>query len=397
MDFTFSEEQKILFSEFEKLCREKIEPNAEVLDRNGNKDSEGKVIRENFKILADFGYLGAFFPSELGGSSLDFVTYFTMAEYLAKACASTYLSSMAHTLLCANFIYMFGSNEQKRKYIPKLSKGEFLGALCATEPSGGSDLAALKTKAEKKTGKFVIWGNKSFVTNGTIADIFIVLARIPLENKTKRYDGITAFILERDDKGLSVGQPYDKLGARGSPTCDVFLEGVEVSPERVLGSEGQGFQECMKVFDIGRIGMAIYSLGIISACLDECKKYANERYAFGKRISSYEDVNFKIVDMQVALDTGRVILQKCAYLQDNKAENIGAISSIAKLFISEKATKLSSDAVQIFGGTGYIRGTKVERLYRDAKLGEIGEGTSEIQRRVIFRNLMKEFGLSPYR
>jgi len=287
---------------------------------------------------------------------------------------------------------MFGTEEQKKRFLPDLASGKKIGALCATEPSCGSDLAALKTKAEKSKGKYIISGQKVYATNGPIADIFVVLARVPT-NGTKKYEGITAFIVEKGMKGLQVGNPYDKLGVRGSPTSDVFLDFVEVPPENVIGGvEGLGFKQVMKVFDIGRVGLAVFSLGIVSACLEECIRYSRERYAFGKPIAAYEDVNFKIVDMQITVDMGRAIILKAAWMHDIGAEDAGLIASCAKLFVAERATKNASDALQIFGGLGYIKGTKVERLYRDVKLGEIGEGTNEIQRRVIFKRLQKQFG-----
>ncbi len=390
MEFIWSEEEKQLFEYFDKLCREKIEPNAEKLDRQPSES----LIMENLRVLAGFGYLGAPLPEKYGGGGMKWTTYFAMSEYLARACASTYLSALAHTLLCANFIAMFGTEEQKKKYLPQLSSGEKIGCLCATEPSCGSDLGALKTRAERKGDKYVINGTKAYATNGPIADVFVVLARVPVLNGSgRKHEGITAFIVERGMKGLSVGPPYDKLGVRGSPTSDVFFEDVEVPAENVIGGiEGQGFKQVMRVFDIGRVGLAVFSLGIVSACLEECKKYSKERYAFGKPIAAFEDVNFKIVDMQITVDMGRAIVLRAAWTHDTGSEDAGVMASCAKLFIAERATRNASDALQVFGGLGYIKGTKVERLYRDVKLGEIGEGTNEIQRRIIFKRLMREMG-----
>lgn len=388
MDFTWSEEELNLFAAFERFCKEKIEPKAEKLDR----DPKLEDITENLKLLGDFGFLGAPIPQKYGGSGMKWTTYFVLSEKLAEVCASTHLSALAHTLLCANFINMFGTEEQKQKYLPQLCSGEKIGCLCATEPSCGSDLGALKAKAEKRGNYYYLTGTKAFVTNGPIADIFIILARVPTDETTK-HAGITAFIVERGTEGLEVGAPYDKLGVRGSPTSDVYLDGAKVPVENVIGGvEGQGFKQVMKVFDIGRVGLAVFSLGIVSACLEECKRYSKERYAFGKPIAAYEDVNFKIVDMQITVDMGRAIVLKAAWMHDMGMEDAGVMASCAKLFIAERATKNASDAVQIFGGLGYIKGTKVERLYRDVKLGEIGEGTNEIQRRVIFKRLMKELG-----
>ena len=390
MDFTWSEEERRLYSEFEKVCK-RIEEKADELDRTTSLD----LIKQNLNELAQFGYLGAPLPEKYGGGGLRWTTYFWISELLAKACASTYLSALAHTLLCANFIAMFGTEEQKQKYLPELASGKKIGALCVTEPQGGSDVAGIKTRAERQGDFYILNGTKVFVTNGPIADVFVVLARVPVEDNSKRYAGITAFIVERGTEGVEIGQPYDKLGCRGSPTSDLYLSDARVPVDAVLGGvEGQGFQQVMKVFDIGRVGMAVYSLGIVSAALEDCIKYSRERVLFGKPIASYEDINFKIVDMQITVDMGRAIVLRASWYHDIGSEDGGLYASIAKLFIAERATRNVSDAVQIFGGLGYIRGTRVERLYRDVKLGEIGEGTNEIQRRVIFKRMLKEFGLN---
>lgn len=389
MDFSLSEEEKILVKEFERFCKEKIEPRAEKLDRNPTKED----IIENLKMLGEYGFLGAPIPQKYGGGGMSWVNYFILSEKLAEACASTYLSALAHTLLCANFINMFGTEEQKSKYLPSLCSGEKIGCLCATEPSCGSDLGALKTRAEREGKYYYLTGTKMYATNGPIADVFIVLARVHKNGQSKKHEGITAFIVERDTEGMQIGNPYDKLGVRGSPTSDIYLERAKVPAENVVGgAEGSGFKQVMKVFDIGRVGLAVFSLGIASACLEESKRYSKERIAFGKPIAAYEDVNFKIVDMQITVDMGRAIVLKSAWMHDRGMEDAGTMASCAKLFIAERATKNASDALQIFGGLGYIKGTKVERLYRDVKLGEIGEGTNEIQRRVIFKRLMKELG-----
>lgn len=388
MDYSFSDEQKTMLSSFERFCKERIEPKAEVLDR----DKDYNLLVDNLRELAGLGFLSAVIPQEYEGSGLDYVTYMAMGEHLAKVCASTYLSAMAHTLLCANFIRLFGTEEQKRKYLIPLARGEAIGGLCVTEPTGGSDLAALKTKAERVGDKYVLNGVKSFVTNGPVADILVVLARVPVdeERKKKRHAGITAFIVEKD--WIKAGEPYDKLGARGSPTSDIYLDDTEVPTQNVIGGkEDEGFKQVMRVFEIGRVGMAIYCLGIAAACLEESVKYAREREAFEKKIAYFEDVNFKIADIKVAVDTARDIILKAAWLHDIGDPKAGLIASVSRLYISELIVKIASDAVQIFGGTGYVKGVKVERLYRDAKLGQIGEGTDEIQRRIIFRKMMQEY------
>ncbi len=388
MDFNWSDEERTTIVEFERFCREKIEPRAEKIDRNPNLQD----MIDNLRMLGNVGFLGAPISQKYGGGGMKWTLYFALSEKLAEVCASTYLSALAHTLLCANFIAMFGTEEQKRKYLPSLCSGEKIGCLCATEPSCGSDLGSLKTRAERFGKSYKITGTKMYATNGPIADVFIVLARVG-EQRAKKHEGITAFIVERGTEGLSVGNPYDKLGVRGSPTSDIYLDGVEVPPDCVVGGiEGEGFKQVMKVFDIGRVGLAVFSLGIVSACLEESKRYSKERYAFGKPIAAYEDVNFKIVDMQITVDMGRSIILRSAWMHDMGMEDAGVMASCAKLFVAERATKNASDALQIFGGLGYIKGAKVERLYRDVKLGEIGEGTNEIQRRVIFKRLMKEFG-----
>ncbi len=383
MNFAFTDEERQIIEAFADLCKKEVEPRAAEVDR------EMKFSWENLKALAEFGYLGATWDEKYGGKGISLPVFQAMNIELAKACASTYLSVSANLSLFGHTIYKYGSDEQKEKLLPAMTRGEFVGALCSTEPSAGSDVPAIKTKAEKKNGKYIINGTKTFVTNGPIAEWFVVLAKTEPE---KGRDGMTMFLIHKDTPGFSVGKPFHKLGVRGSPTSEVYLDDVEVDESAVIGEVNKGYWQLMNVFTFGRIGIASFSTGIAEACLEECIKYSTEREAFGKRIAAYEEVNFKIADMKVYTDVARQLIYRAAWAYENDKPDAKALASAAKLFASEMATKIASDAVQIHGGYGYISEFRVERLYRDAKLGEIGEGTSEIQRLLLARYVEKVYG-----
>jgi len=384
MNYEFKEEEKEVLNSFKEFVKKEIEPVVEKVEEMG------EVPREVFRKLGDFGYLGCFFPLEYGGLGLSLVISSALWEELARVSASIFLSANASILLCANCININGNEEMKKKFLPPLLKGEKIGAFCLTEPDAGSDVANIRTSATKVEGGYVLNGKKTFVTNGPVADIFVIFAKTDRE-KGKR--GISAFVVEKGAKGLASGKPLKKLGVRGSPTSEIYLDEVFVPQENLIGKENEGFYYAMKTLETGRIAMAAFSLGIAQACLEESIKYASERKAFGKTIAHFEDISFKIAEMKTIVDAGRLLLYKAAWLKDINAPNANEFASIAKLFISENATRIASDAVQIHGGYGYISDFKVERLYRDAKLGEIGEGTSEIQRRIIFREMLKEYGI----
>lgn len=382
MDYEFKEEEKELINSFKDFVKKEIEP---IVDKV---EEMGEVPREVFKKLGDFGYLGCFFPQEYGGLGISLVVSCALWEELSRVSASIFLSANASILLCANSIYVSGSEEIKNKFLPPLLKGEKIGAFCLTEPEAGSDVANITTAAKRKEGGYILNGRKTFVTNGPVADVFAVFAKT---DKEKGKKGLSAFVVERGVNGLEVGKPFKKLGVRGSPTSEVYFDEVFVPSENLLGKENEGFYCAMKTLETGRIAMAVFSLGISQACLEESIKYASERKAFGKTIGHFEDISFKIAEMKTLVDAGRLLLYKAGWLKQINAPNANEFASIAKLFISENATRIASDAVQIHGGYGYISDFKVERFYRDAKLGEIGEGTSEIQRRIIFKEMLKEY------
>ncbi|MCL4478716.1 MAG: acyl-CoA dehydrogenase family protein [Deltaproteobacteria bacterium] len=374
MDFELTDEQKRLKESFSEFCKKEIAPKAEFIDR------EASFPEEGIRLLGKAGYLGIGFPEEYGGSGGDAVLKAVLGEELAKSCAATYLSSGASSGLFGIPIVKLGTEIQKKKYLPGVLSGVKMGALAITEPDAGSDVLGMKTHAEKKGNRWVINGSKTFITNGPVADHVIV---VTYTDKAKKRDGLSLFIVDRGTKGFSNGKPFDKLGVRGSPTSELFFDNCEVPEENLVGQLNNGFYHLVQTLTHGRIGMAVYSLGIGQACLEECIDYAQTRTAFGKQIAHFQDIHFKIADMRMYIDVARELIYKAAWLLNNNDPQTLLFASIAKLFTSEHVTQIANDAVQIFGGYGYIKGYKVERLYRDAKLGEIGEGTSEIQRAII--------------
>jgi butyryl-CoA dehydrogenase len=377
-DYTITPEQVEIQKSFRDFCEKEIAPKAEKLDR------EAIFCTDNIRALGKYGYMGTGMPKEFGGSALGCLTFSIAGEELSKACAATYLSSGASVGLAGIPIMIFGTDAQKKKYLPDLIKGTKFGCMAMTEPHCGSDVQSLKTRAVRKGDKYILNGTKMFITNGPIADIALIYAKT---DPTKGYSGISCFVVEKGTKGFSVGKPLDKLGVRGSPTSELIFEDCEIPAANLVGSEGGGFIQCMQSLVPARIGMAVYSLGIAEACLEESIKYATEREAFGKTIASFQEIHFKIAEMKMATEGARLVTYEAAWKLDQGIPD-STLASVAKLYASETCTKIASDAVQIHGGYGYIKEYKVERLYRDAKLGEIGEGASEIQRMIIARDII---------
>ncbi|MDD5223268.1 MAG: acyl-CoA dehydrogenase family protein [bacterium] len=380
-DYTYTPEQIEIQRSFRDFCEKEIAPKAEKLDR------EMIFCTDNIKALGKYGYMGMGMPKEFGGTNLGCVTTSVAGEELSKACAATYLSSGASVGLAGIPILIFGTDAQKKKYLPDLIKGTKFGCMAMTEPHAGSDVQSLKTKAIRKGDKYVLNGTKMFITNGPIADIAIIYAKT---DPSKGYSGISCFVVEKGTKGFSVGKPLDKLGVRGSPTSELIFEDCEIPAANLVGSEGGGFIQCMQCLVPARIGMAVFSLGIAEACLEESIKYATERQAFGKTLASFQEIHFKIAEMKVATDGARLVIHEAAWKLDQGTPD-STLASVAKLYASETCTRIASDAVQIHGGYGYMKEYKVERLYRDAKLGEIGEGASEIQRMIIARDIISTY------
>ncbi len=341
---------------------------------------------EIFKELGELGFLGIIIPEKYGGAGLGYIEFELIVEELARVDPSISLSLAAHNGLCTNHIYKFGNEEQRNKYLPDLTSGRKMGAWGLTESFSGSDAAGLKSFAEKKDGYYLLNGSKTFTTHGTVGGTAVVMA---ITDKGKGKKGISAFILEKGMEGFIVGKKENKLGMRASDTTQLTFENCKVPEENLLGNEGEGFIQAMKILEGGRISIASLSVGLAQGCLDATLKYSKERKQFNKALSEFQATQFKLADMETNINAARLLTLRAAYMKDNDIPNTKE-AAMAKLFASEVAEKASSEAVQIFGGYGFIKDYPVEKFYRDVKLCTIGEGTSEIQRIVIGRDLLKD-------
>jgi alkylation response protein AidB-like acyl-CoA dehydrogenase len=347
-------------------------------------DETQKFPMDLLKELGDLGFMGILFPEEYGGAGLGYVDFEIIIEELARVDPSIALSVAAHNGLCTNHIYKFGNEEQKKKYVPDLASGKKIGAWALTEPSSGSDASGLLTVAEKDGDSYILNGSKNFITHGTYGDTAVVMA---ITDKDKGKKGISAFIIEKDTPGFIVGKKENKLGMRSCETSQLAFENCKVPAENIIGEEGMGFIQSLQILEGGRISIASLSVGLAQGCLDESIKYANEREQFGKPLSDFQATQFKFADMQTNIEAARMLTLRAAYMKDKRVPNRKEVA-IAKLFASEIAEKAASEAVQIHGGYGFIKDYPVEKYYRDVKLLTIGEGTSEIQRIVIARELL---------
>lgn len=336
--------------------------------------------------LGELGFLGILVPEEYGGAGLGYVEYALIVEELARVDPSISLSVAAHNGLCTNHIYQFANEEQRKKYLPDLASGRKIGAWGLTESSSGSDAASLKSTARKVGNKYILNGSKNFITHGGVGETAVVMA---ITDKEKGKKGISAFILEKGMKGFIVGKKENKLGMRASETVQLTFDNCEVPAENLLGNEGEGFVQAMKILEGGRISIAALSVGLAQGCLDACIKYSKERKQFGKTLSEFQATQFKLSKMATDIEAARLMTYRAAVMKDEGKPNTKE-AAMAKLFASEIAERAASEAVQIFGGYGYIKEYPVEKLYRDVKLLTIGEGTSEIQRIVIAKDLLKE-------
>jgi alkylation response protein AidB-like acyl-CoA dehydrogenase len=349
-------------------------------------DESQKFPMEIMKQLGELGFLGILVPEEYGGAGLGYVEYAIIVEEISKVDPSIGLSVAAHNGLCTNHINLFGSSEQKKKYLPDLASGRKIGAWGLTEAFSGSDAAGLKSNATKDGNNWILNGSKQFTTHGTVAETYVVMA---ITSKEAGKKGISAFILEKGMEGLIIGKKENKLGMRASDTTQLAFENCEVPSENLLGQEGMGFINSMKVLEGGRISIAANSLGLAQGALDAAVKYSQERKQFGKHLSDFQAVQFKLAEMQTNIEAARMLTYRAAWMKDNGIPNTKEAAE-AKLFASEMAEKVANEAVQIFGGYGFIKDYPVEKFYRDVKLLTIGEGTSEIQRIVIARDLLKD-------
>ncbi|MCE5266077.1 MAG: acyl-CoA dehydrogenase family protein [Deltaproteobacteria bacterium] len=388
MDYDLTPEQLSIKENFTKFCTKEIEPRAQMLDQASHEEV-AVLIRENIKMLAGIGYLGIGHEEAYGGMNLDLISQAVAGEAVAAACASTFLSCGASCGLFGVPLKMFGTDAQKEKYLPGIIRGELIGCFGLTEPEAGSDAASIKTTAVKKRDRWVLNGTKTFITNATIADVALIFAYNDREKGPGA--GVTCFLVERGTPGFSAGKPFDKMGFRGSPTAELIFDDCELPESAVLGVVGNGFIQAMQTLEYGRIGMATVCLGIAAKCLEHANRYSKERKAFGKPINRFQEISFKLADMAILSDVARLLIYKAAWAKETKNPESAVLASVAKLWASEAATQISSMAVQVFGGYGYMKDFPVERLYRDAKLGEIGEGTSEIQRVLIAKDLIRRY------
>ena len=379
MDFDLTPEQQ----QVRDVARQFAE--AELGDKIAPFDERHEFPHEIVAKLGPLGFLGAIIPEELGGAGLDYVSYALIVEELCRGDASVGITMWAHNSLCTNHIASFASPELRRRYVPDLASGKVLGAWGLTEPGSGSDAAALATRAELRGGQWVLNGSKAFITNASVAATAVVMARTDPDRRTH---GISAFVLDRSTQGFSRGKPYRKLGLHASDTAELIFEDARVPAENVIGERGDGFVQAMKVLEGGRIAMAAMGVGIAQAAVDQAVKYMKQRSAFGRTLAEFNGLQGMIADLATEVEVARLLTLRAAHLKDTGRPAMHA-AAMAKLFSSETAMKAATKAVQIHGGAGYITEFPVERIFRDAKLTEIGEGTSEIQRLVIAREILQ--------
>ena len=377
--FVLTEEQEQLRKAVREFAVREIAPNIMTWDEASTFPLA--VIKQ----MGALGLLGILFPPEYGGAGLGYVDYALAIEELSAVDGSIGITMAAHNSLGSNHIFLAGNEAQRRKYIPRLASGEWLAAWGLTEPGSGSDASGARTMAIRKNDRYVLNGNKTFITNGHYADVAVVIA---VTDKSKGTHGLSAFVVEKGTKGFRPGKKENKLGLRASDTSELIFEDCEIPAENLLGVEGEGFIDAMRVLDGGRISIAALSLGIALGALDATLKYVKERRQFGKAIAEFQGIQWKLADMATELDAARLLTLRAAVLKD-AGRRVTRESSMAKLFASEVAVRICNDAVQLFGGYGFIKDYPVEKFYRDVKLCTIGEGTSEIQRMVIGREVLR--------
>ncbi|RLF33708.1 MAG: acyl-CoA dehydrogenase [Thermoplasmata archaeon] len=377
MDFSLSEEQKLFQKTIREFCERELKPISDKIDK------EEYFPWELYKKMGKMGLMGMTVPQEYGGAGIDRVSYMIALEEISRVCGSTGLTIEAHNSLGIGHIYEHGSEEQRKKYLPRLTSGEAFASWALTEPNAGSDAASIQTTAVLDKDEWVINGTKQFITSGDIAEVVTVMAKT---DKTKGAKGISAFIVEKDTPGFKVGQLEDKLGLRGSHTAELIFEDCRIPKENLLGEKNMGFIGAMNILDRGRTAIGAMSVGIARGALEECIEYAKQRQQFGRPISKFQAVQWKIVNMATEIDAARLLVYRAAYLEDQNVR-FTKEASMAKLFASEMAMRATREAIQIFGGYGYTREYPVERYFRDIKLCEIGEGTSEVQRMVIAKQI----------
>ncbi|MGG0286854.1 acyl-CoA dehydrogenase [Peribacillus butanolivorans] len=376
MDFKFTEEQEMMRKMVRDFAVNEITPHIEAMER-------GEFPKTILHKMGELGLMGIPIPEQYGGAGMDFMSYIIAINEISKVSPTLGVILSVHTSVGTNPIVYFGTDEQKQKYVPKLAAGKMLGAFCLTEQSSGSDAASLKSKAVKEGGMYRINGSKVFITNGGEADVYIIFASTNPEKGSK---GISAFIVEKGTPGLIIGKNERKMGLHGSSTVQVTFEDMKIPAANILGNEGEGFKIAMANLDSGRIGIASQALGIAEGALEHAVQYAKDRVQFGKPIATQQGIGFKLAEMATNIEASRLLVYRAAYLR-SKGLNCGKEASMAKLFASRTAVEVTIEAVQVYGGYGYTTEYPVERYFRDAKVTEIYEGTSEIQRMVISKSL----------
>ena len=379
MNFELNDNQKMIAQMVRDFAEKEIRPHFMEWDET----QEFPV--HVFKKLGELGLMGVFIPEEYGGSGFGYFEYITVVSEIAKVCGSIGLSVAAHNSLCTGHIYYHGSQEQKKKYLPKLASAEWIGAWGLTETGTGSDAGGMNTTAVLDGDHWVLNGSKNFITHGKSGDVAVVIARTGEKGAS---NGTSAFIVEKGTPGFSAGKKENKMGMRASETCELIFNDCRIPKENLIGVKGEGFKQAMQILDGGRISIGALSLGIAKGAYEAAVKYSKEREQFGQPISKFQAIAFKLADMATEIEASELLLYQAAFLKNNK-KNLTKESAIAKYYASEVACRTANEAVQIFGGYGYTKDFPVEKFYRDAKLCTIGEGTSEIQKLVISREILK--------
>jgi hypothetical protein len=378
MDFELTDEQQQVKRSVREFAEAEIKPHVMEWDESQH------LPRELFTKMGELGLTGVIFPEEYGGAGMGYVEYATVIEEIARVDGSIGLSVAAHNSLCANHIFQYGSEAQRKKYVTPLAKGEKLGAWALTEPGSGSDASGMKTTAVRRAGGWTLNGSKNFITHGVSADTCVVIA---ITSREMRSRGISAFIVERGTNGFIAGKKENKLGMRASETASIILEDCWIPEENLLGELGRGFVNAMQILDGGRISIAALALGIAQGAYESALKYSQERRQFNQPIFDFQGIQFKLADMATQIDAARLLTLRAAWMKDNKRQTTKE-SAMAKLYASEIAVKVAEEAIQIHGGYGYTKDYPPEKYWRDSKLCTIGEGTSEVQRLVIARQLV---------
>ena len=379
MDFQFSEEQKMISNSAKDFAEQHIRPHIMKWDESQY------FPREILEKAGEMGFMGIFIPEEYGGSGLGYHEYVSIIEEISKVDPSIGLSIAAHNSLCTGHIFYFGNEEQKKKWLPNLASGKHIGAWGLTEHNTGSDAGGMNTTAVKDGDSYLLNGSKNFITHGKSGDVAVVIARTGEKGDSR---GMSAFIVERGTPGFSGGKKEDKLGMRASETAELIFDNCRIPKENLIGNEGDGFVQSLKLLDGGRISIGALSLGISKGAYEAALKYSKERFQFGKPISSFQGISFKLSDMATEIAASELLIHKAASMK-NKGQKVTLQGAMAKMFSSEACVKIANEAVQIHGGYGYIKEFPVEKFYRDSKLCTIGEGTTEIQKLVIARNILK--------